>query len=393
MWGILLPACAVLACIAGFLFHSPRDRAKAPYPAYEESQAREPDLLGKIKRIDQAVYACLYRNGTAEKDVSFLEVRPRSRNHLIWDFTDLLIKCRDEQSALALERNIVHALANLGRGISVRKEKRPDGRIICRVHVNEFFTHKISLIYRPQQASLPKKERPKVAIIIDDLGYDSAVASSFLDLDLPLSLSVLPSAPFTDRIVREGNEKRAELMVHMPMEPKDYPSVNPGPGALLVGMSDHEISEVLQRDLKEIPGARGVNNHMGSFFTENTDKMRIVFRELKRMRMFYVDSRTTSDTICIDLAREMGVAFARRNVFLDNDLSPSAIRMQVERLLSMARHSGHAIGIGHAHWETLKILRDYAPRIKKEFEVVPVSKLVSRNGGTVASERGTRGIN
>ena len=99
--------------------------------------------------------------------------------------------------------------------------------------------------------------RPKVAIIIDDLGYDSDLAFSFLNLNLELSLSILPSAPFTDIIVREANNKGREIILHQPMEPKDYPSVDPGGGALFLSMNERDILQVLNKNLRAIRGARG----------------------------------------------------------------------------------------------------------------------------------------
>ena len=205
---------------------------------------------------------------------------------------------------------------------------------------------------------------PRIAIIIDDLGYDSDIALSFIQLDLLLSFSVLPSAPFTGLIACEANKEGCEILLHLPMEPKKYPSVNPGPGALLLSMDEEEIRRILDQDLKEIPGARGVNNHMGSSFTEDHDKMLVVLRELKKRNLYFIDSRTSNNTVGF-------------SVFLDNDLGPRAIRMQMERLLNMAKHTGAAIGIGHPYQETLRILKEYCSILKTEYRLVPVSELVS----------------
>jgi polysaccharide deacetylase 2 family uncharacterized protein YibQ len=223
----------------------------------------------------------------------------------------------------------------------------------------------------------PKRAKPRIAFIVDDLGYDPEIATAFLKLDLSLSLSVLPSAPFTELIAREVNKRDRELMVHLPMEPKGYPSVDPGPGALLIHMSEPEIQRILDQDLKQIPGARGVNNHMGSSFTENREKMGFILQELKRRNLFYVDSLTTCRTVGFKLAKEMGVPAGKRNVFLDNELSAESITAQMERLLNVARRSGRAIGILHPHEETLEVLKAYHSRMKAEFDVVSVSDLVS----------------
>jgi polysaccharide deacetylase 2 family uncharacterized protein YibQ len=218
--------------------------------------------------------------------------------------------------------------------------------------------------------------RPKIAIIIDDLGYNSDLAFSFLKLNLELSLSILPSAPFTDIIVREANKKGREIILHQPMEPKDYPSVYPGRSALLLSMNEMDIRQVLDKNLKEITGAKGVNNHMGSSFTENREKMKVILQELKNRGLFYVDSRTTRWTVGFEQARKIGLPTAERTVFLDNNPDPKAICVQIEHLLEIAENLGSAIGIGHPYNETFEIIEKYQDRLREEFDVIPVSKLV-----------------
>ncbi len=218
--------------------------------------------------------------------------------------------------------------------------------------------------------------RPKVSIIIDDLGYNPDLAISFIELNLALSLAILPSAPFTDAIVREANKKGREIILHQPMEPKDYPWVNPGPGALLLSMNEGEIRQVLDKNLRQITGAKGMNNHMGSSFTENREKMTLVLQELKRRGLFYVDSRTTKSTVGLEQAIKIGLPAGERAVFLDNNPDAKAICVQVERLLGIARRSGAAIGIGHPHYQTVEILKQYQNRLKNDVDVVPVSELI-----------------
>jgi polysaccharide deacetylase 2 family uncharacterized protein YibQ len=218
--------------------------------------------------------------------------------------------------------------------------------------------------------------RPMVAIVIDDLGHNRNLDLEFIQLDLPLSLAILPFAPFTDVMVREATRKRREILLHQPMEPKDYPCVNPGPGALLLSMNDREIKEILDGNLRQVRGARGVNNHMGSSFTENQEKMSLVLRELKKRGLFYIDSRTTKATVALEQAKKIGLPVAERTVFLDNIPDPEAIYTQIEHLLRVARQSGAAIGIGHPYSQTVEILRKCKNRLKGEVVVVPVSELV-----------------
>jgi polysaccharide deacetylase 2 family uncharacterized protein YibQ len=177
-------------------------------------------------------------------------------------------------------------------------------------------------------------------------------------------------------IAQRARQVGCETMLHLPMEPIGYPSVNPGDGVLLVSMDKETILEVLNDDLKQTPFVVGANNHMGSRFTENAEKMAIVLEELKKQGLYFVDSRTNSGTVAFKTAQKMALKAAKRDIFLDNDLSENALKIQMERLLSVARHKGRAIGIGHPHQETLSLLKKYQSVLADETEVVPISRLV-----------------
>ena len=218
---------------------------------------------------------------------------------------------------------------------------------------------------------------PKVAIIVDDVGFDVELARSFLELKAPVSLSVLPTAPYALAIAGEAMGKGVEVLLHLPMEPKEGNGDDPGAGALLVRMGEEEFVETLNGHLSRIPGIKGVNNHMGSLLTEREDKMALLFRELKKRNLFYVDSRTTPQTVASRVATEMKVPVASRGVFLDHDLSQEAMKVQWERLLAMARQYGHAVVIAHPHRETLVFLRDHLQDLRSEARLVCVADIVS----------------
>jgi polysaccharide deacetylase 2 family uncharacterized protein YibQ len=341
---------------------------------YEEIYLVDSQLHRDIGKVDAAIYQCLYQREVPEKDVLFSRVELKQVNEYEWEFAELLIRLPDKESLAKLHKIMLRELSHLEPSVSYQMEARPGGHILCHIYVDGYHTHKIKLtVHRDWQALF--EDLPKLAIIIDDLGYDPLIARDFMGLDLPISFSVLPLAPFSVSIASEANRKKYEVMIHLPMEPRNYPEIDPGAKPLLTGMTEHEIRKRLDDHLKQIDEVRGVNNHMGSLFTENPDKMAIVLRELKRRELFFVDSRTSKRSVGFKLARSMGVPAARRSVFLDNDLSPKRMKFQMERLLGMARHSGSAIGIGHPRGETLGVLKDYRGKLKNEFEVVPVSQL------------------
>jgi polysaccharide deacetylase 2 family uncharacterized protein YibQ len=345
-------------------------------PAYEEVYSKTSYLSKEIGKVDQALYESLYRGKIPERNIFFLAVKPRHEDGNEWDFIEILVRLSNRNALLQFGKIINNELSPLRPDVRYKSEKRSIHEIDYHIFALGLYTHKIRLIYKGHRETLPGG-LPRVGLIIDDLGYDRDLAVSFLQLDLPLSFSVLPLAPYTKAIVREAHKRGRELILHLPMEPKDYPSYNPGPGALLTDMDERDIRRTIADHLAQMRGARGVNNHMGSYFTIRKDKMAIVMGELKRRNLFYIDSRTTTQTVAYDLAKKMGVPVAKRNVFIDNHLSQKSIKFQMERLLGMARHSGVAIGIAHPHEETLQVLKSYLRRLRTDVKVVPVSDLVS----------------
>jgi hypothetical protein len=366
----------LLGCLTtlGLFLYFSNSVSKSSSPVYEEIYAVSSDLNEKISQIDHTIYDSLFERGIEEKDVSFSMVIPRHEKDYDWDFTELLIKLPNSDYAISLEDIIYDRLSKLKPSVKVDKEKISDSEIVCNVYALGLYTHRIKLIYKEQEKII-HEGLPRIAIVIDDIGYDRDLAIAFMDLDLPLSLSILPSAPHTVDIVNEANRRGTELLLHLPMEPKDYPNLNPGQGALLTNMDEERIKKIFSDDIAQVPGLRGVNHHMGSYFTERYDKMKIVLSEVKKRNLFYLDSRTTNRTVAFDLAKDMGVPAAKKSLFLDNDLSSKAIKLQMERLFGIARYSGIAVGIGHPHKETLQVLQEYINQLKTDFKVVPVSEL------------------
>jgi polysaccharide deacetylase 2 family uncharacterized protein YibQ len=222
--------------------------------------------------------------------------------------------------------------------------------------------------------------RPRVAIIIDDIGYDRKIANDFLALKIPLTFSVLPFSPFGRKIAEAAHLRGTEIMLHLPMEPVEYPRVNPGPGGLLTSMGPDVLIAQLDRDLDDIGMAQGVNNHMGSRMTTQSNQMRQIFSILKKRHLFFIDSLTTANSVCRPSARLFQVPFAQRDVFLDNVQNPVAIARQIQRLVEIARHRGQAVGIGHPHPATFRALFEALPKLGNEVLLVPASEVVHLSG-------------
>ena len=361
--------------VASFLYLGSPGFRSTPPPFVENLSPARASLSRQISKIDQAIYRYLHERKIPQGNIAFLSVRPRHANLVEWDFTELLIRTPGKEGLSTFEKDLERIFSSHGTPVRIRAEGGERGQRVFHLYAGPYYTHMIRV--RPEaRATAPPEKKPKIALIVDDLGYDVGLAESLLDLRLSLNLAVLPNAPFGGAIAEAAHKKGWEVILHLPMEPENHPHVDPGSGALLTSMSEKEIRMLFEEHLKQVPGARGVNNHMGSRFTRSESKMQILLGELKRRGLFYVDSRTTNRTVAMDVARNLGVAATERSVFLDNELTHEAMAFQLQRLLSIGRHSGSAVAIAHPHRETVDFLRKSTPLLKREAEVVHVSKLV-----------------
>lgn len=223
-------------------------------------------------------------------------------------------------------------------------------------------------------------EKPHVAIIIDDVGYHRVMANRLIGLGPELTLSILPGSPHADEILATARLMGMEVMIHMPMEPREYPDIDPGPGALLTGMTPAALMRRLNANLDAVPGAVGVNNHMGSRLTARYAQMYQILSVLRRRSLFFIDSGTSGESVCRGPARLLQIPFARRDVFLDHDPTADAVRRQVRLLVRMARLHGEAVGIGHPHGVTVEVLSEMMDWLRETVRLVPASRIVHTAG-------------
>ncbi|GEM_PF-233502 len=221
------------------------------------------------------------------------------------------------------------------------------------------------------------KPAPKVAIIMDDMGISKGFIKELLALKYPVTISVLPHQPSTVYVANLAHRRGAEVMLHLPMEPIEYPNKNPGPGALFTFMDKDTFKNSLVSDLASVPHITGVNNHMGSRLTQDEEKMKLVLTEIRKRRLFFVDSRTTHLTVAYRLAVRMGVPAIERSVFLDNENDLNAIRSRIKELIAAAKRNGRALGICHPRSETIRALKSMEPTLTSgAVRVVTVKELL-----------------
>ena len=218
----------------------------------------------------------------------------------------------------------------------------------------------------------------KIVLIIDDFGYrNDEISDGFLNLDIKITCAVIPGHAHSTSFSNKASEKGFEIIVHMPME-------NSGDNrgeenfVLLRNLDSVTVRKRIKDAFKEIPQAIGMNNHQGSMATSDLRVMNLVAEVLKEENKFFVDSRTTPETVAQEVMRLWRVPFAQRNVFLDNDLEEEKILVQLEYLAEIAERDGYAIGIGHVKSSTLEVLKTKIPDLINEgFVFENVSKIIA----------------
>ena len=225
----------------------------------------------------------------------------------------------------------------------------------------------LSRVFKPP--GLPEDfhhPRYRIALIIDDIGYSYSRARQFLDLDLPIIFSILPRLKKSREIASEIHTRGHEIMLHQPMEPFDR-GINPGPGALYVGDTPQRITDIMEKNISNIPYAAGINNHMGSRFTADREGVSHALRVVKENGLFFIDSLTSFGSVAYEIAKKRHIVSGYRNVFLDNRPDESYILSQLYLLLGYARRYGHAIGIGHPFPETVRAIARFTST-QKDFK-------------------------
>ncbi|WP_462164502.1 divergent polysaccharide deacetylase family protein [Pseudoalteromonas xiamenensis] len=214
----------------------------------------------------------------------------------------------------------------------------------------------------------------RIAIVIDDIGYHQR-DMDLLNLPGTLTYSILPHTPYSQRFAFKASQQGKELLLHVPMESTNDKLL--GPGGLTSDMGRLELQSTLGHALASLPQVKGVNNHMGSRLTQETEPMRWTMEILKKRGLFFLDSRTTVQTQAQHVANLVGVMNISRNVFLDNDLNEEAMLVQLEELKRIATQNQFAVAIAHPYPETQSFLLAQLPLLSAQgFELVPVSQLV-----------------
>tara|TARA_B100001765_G_scaffold36272_1_gene20103 strand:- start:110 stop:967 length:858 start_codon:yes stop_codon:yes gene_type:complete len=217
-----------------------------------------------------------------------------------------------------------------------------------------------------------------IGLIIDDFGYrNDDVSRGFLDIPAKLTFAVIPGHEHSRSFSKNAVSAGYEVIVHMPMENLGK-TFGEEEFVLMNYFQDNELVRRVKEALEHIPEANGLNNHQGSRATETPRLMRLLAGVLKDENKFFIDSRTTMNTLAEETMRQFDVPTNRRNIFLDNELDEEKIYAQLIQLTDVAERKGIAIGIGHVKPQTLAVLKKHIPELQqKGFKFEFVSKLVN----------------
>lgn len=232
--------------------------------------------------------------------------------------------------------------------------------------------------------SIPKVEGdaahpppPRLALIIDDMGYNGGKYNEMMGMGKPMTFSVLPGAPHAWEVALMVHQRGFEVMLHLPMEPKEGEQYSMEKDTVLAGMRPEMVQKILQEALKRIPHVRGVNNHMGSKATEDQELMQALMATLKKEGLYFIDSQTSSRSLGPETARRAGVASGRNNRFIDPEKNLPAIKGAIRSAMKKAKREGKAVAIGHPHPLTALAIKEMMPEIEREgIQLVFASEVV-----------------
>jgi len=236
------------------------------------------------------------------------------------------------------------------------------------------FASLATLLAAPLQAA----EFPSavLAIVVDDVGYNLAQAERLLKAPGKLTLGILPFAPHSPAIARRAQIAGKEVILHQPMEPIATPYSRSERGTLTMQMSAEHFNQHFADALAAVPYAVGVNNHTGSLLTQHREPMSRLMRKMRARGLFFLDSRTTAQTVALSTARDWQVPAIRRDVFLDHALDRKSMNHEFDRALRIARRQGHAVLIAHPHRLSLDVLEERMASLPSDIQLTTLGDLV-----------------
>ncbi|MBI4720350.1 MAG: divergent polysaccharide deacetylase family protein [Chitinivibrionia bacterium] len=277
------------------------------------------------------------------------------------------------ETADLIQVNLALTKAARSRGAAVQKssEDQTGRELHLEIGSGQYTTHSIAVIKQARRRAVPPEETvkkpaagPMLALVVDDFGYSkNGTVEAFLALDMPITVAVIPSLPHSSEVAALAAARKKETILHLPMEPEEPRRHDVAP--VTSAMTSDEIAALVAKYLSDIPGAAGVNNHMGSKATQDERVMRAVLGVLKERKLYFLDSLTSPRSIAYNAAVQRGVKAVQNDLFLDDDTQdPKLVGERLRRLVKLAKTRGEAVGIAHPRRWTLEALRNNEAMLK-----------------------------
>jgi len=221
-------------------------------------------------------------------------------------------------------------------------------------------------------------EKPKLALVIDDLGYSLNYGRQAFELTGNHTYAIIPNSVYATQLSTIGQKQDKELIMHLPMQSSSH-KVHHEANTLNANMSETKLIEITQKFLNKMPHIAGINNHMGSLLTQYEYFMRPVMETIYQHNpnLYFLDSRTSAKSKAYLVARRSGLKASKRNVFLDHSNAPSDIKYQFNAWLKKAKQGRSAIAIAHPTKSTLAVLAPLLEAEKDNFNFVTLSQYLS----------------
>lgn len=318
---------------------------------------KDKDLAGQAidkRRVSNKTYVHKEKVYNAANDLSLKQLERKLKS----DLDKSEFKLAKSERLVTKDSESYHATINYGDyNVMDLKVVKPKGPPLLPVETKRF-------------------SNPKVAIVLDDFGYNTSNLAMLSEIKEPLTLSILPELRYSSEIASRAKAKGYEVILHLPLE-SERADVQEEFDTIRSGMGANAINSCIARELKTVPWADGVSNHMGSKSTSEHETMAPIFACLKKRGLYFFDSMTSPNSVCREVASEVGIRYARRDIFLDNSNNLDDIEAQIDVLKRMAFRKGRVVAVGHDRKNTIIALRRMIPELKKEgIEIVPLSEVV-----------------
>ncbi|SFL79280.1 divergent polysaccharide deacetylase family protein [Pelosinus propionicus] len=397
IWLVIIVALIMVSLYVTF-FHGSNQQDPAKHNLEKTGAGAVVDFTDATKKIHIAVDSVLAKKGFSAGEIKELTKEVPRKNiegSIRWHTRQLLITVPAEVSVESIKESFQLAVHNADGQIFSSQPDTYQGVAVVRIDIGlkdqlakEDVTIISDRVYLTQGKPLNPKAsnkidakydgsiKGKMAIIIDDFGYNKESISAFAALNRPITFAVIPYRPFSNEAAAKGLSSGNQVILHLPMEPLSQ-SAQSEELTVSVNMSDEEIQSMVKQAIQSVPGIIGVNNHQGSRATADRRVMKDVLAVLKANHLFFVDSRTNSQSIAAETAKQMGIQTGENQLFLDNTDEVSAVKAKLRTALDMASQHGTVTVIGHARMNTAIAVKEMIPEIESQgIQLVFVSQLL-----------------